>query len=391
MSDETHALLSPSGAERWMSCPGSVVLQAGLPDQESEFAAEGTFAHAVAAHCLINKLNATGIESINHNGKDMPVSSEMAGYVQEYVDYVLEHGAGQDMMFEQRVGIGEFTGEKGAKGTADAVIMASNGGYMHVIDLKYGLGVRVNAFENKQLQMYALGALNQFEMFGDFKRVKLHVHQPRLEHVDEWETDIVALGAFAAEVKAAAERVREAQKSNSLEGFLNPSKTACKFCKAKATCPALAAVVVQATGADFDDMTQSTLIDPVDLGAAMDKADMIEIWLKGVRARVEADLLSGKPVNGYKLVEGKKGNRSYIDDAAVEAELKKMRLTKEEMYSLKLKSPAQIEKQLKNNPKLWERIKAHITQKEGKPSAAKSSDPRTTYSPNPSADFGEVE
>jgi hypothetical protein len=220
--------------------------------------------------------------------------------------------------------------------------------------------------------------------------VKLHIHQPRLEHEDEWETDIVTLDAFAAEVKKAADRVREAQKSNSLEGFLVPGKKQCKFCKAKATCPALASTVAQATGADFDDLTQSELIDPVDLGAAMEKTDLIEIWIKGVRAKVEADLLAGRKVNGFKLVEGKKGNRQYDDEAAVEAECKSMRLTQDEMYSFKLKSPAQLEKQLKAAPKKWERITKHIKQKEGKPSVAKANDPRPTYNSNPSADFDDL-
>lgn len=385
-----HALLSPSGAERWMTCPASVVLEATMPDEESEFAAEGTFAHAVASHCLTNKLNATDIESITFKDKVTPVAREMAEHVQEYLDYVWARGAGQHLLIEQRVDIEWVTGEKDAKGTADTIIIADNGEYMHLVDLKYGMGVKVYAQENKQLQLYALGALNQFDMFGDFKKVKLHIHQPRLEHEDEWETDIVALGAFANEVKQAAARVREAQKSNSLEGFYMPSKKACKFCKARAICPALASTVAQATGADFDDLTQKALIEPIDLGAAMDKTDLIEMWIKGVRAKVEAELLAGRKVNGFKLVEGKKGNRQYDDEAVVEAECKAMRLTQDEMYSFKLKSPAQMEKQLKNNPKKWARIQEHIKQKEGKPSVAKSNDPRPPYNSNPSSDFETV-
>jgi hypothetical protein len=390
MAEEEHALLSPSGAHRWMVCPGSVVLEQGEPDEESEFAAEGTLAHALAAHCLTNKVDAKNVETLKHRDKDVAISREMADYVQDYIDYILARGAGQDMMIEQRVEIDWITGEKDAKGTADAVILSDNGEYMHVIDLKYGRGVKVYAEENPQLQMYAAGALNQFSAFGDYKRIKIHVHQPRLDHADEWETDIRDLGQFVADAKKAADRVREAQKSNSLEGFLVPGDKQCKFCKAKATCPALASTVAQITGADFDDLTQEALIDPPDLGAAMAKTALVEMWIKGVRSKVESELLAGRKVNGYKLVEGKKGNRQWVDDAEVEKEMKAMRMTQEEMYSFNLLSPAKIEKKLKDNPKRWDRIAKHITQKKGEPSVAPVSDDRPTYDPKPAEDFGDV-
>ena len=356
----------------------------------SDFALEGSVAHALAAHCLINKIKARDVEEIEYAKKKHPVSREMADYVQDYIDYVLARGAGQHMMFEQRVDISWATGEKDAKGTADAIIMADNGTYFHLIDLKYGMGVKVYAQDNEQLQLYALGALSQFDMFGDFRKVKLHINQPRLEHEDEWETDLIALGKFAADVKVAAERVREAQKSNSLEGFLVPGTKQCKFCKAKATCPALASIVAQATGADFDDLTQTALVDPIDLGTAMDKTDLIEMWIKGVRKKVEIELFANRPVKGWKLVEGKKGNRCYTDETAVEKECKAMRLTQDEMYKSSLKTPAQMEKQLQDSPKKWERIKQFITQKAGKVSVAKISDPRPEYRVDPSADFVDV-
>lgn len=391
MADEEHALLSPSGASRWMVCAGSVVLSAGLPDVESEFAAEGTFAHAVAAHCLLNKLDAKNVLVVEYKGKQKPVSMEMVEYVQDYLDYVWERAAGQNLLVEQRLEIDWLTGEKGAKGTADAVILSDNGEYADICDLKYGMGVKVDAEENEQLQIYALAALEQFEMLGDFKKVKLHIHQPRLEHYDEWEVSVPDLREFEVKVRKAVKRVREAQKSNSLDGYLNPGAKQCRFCKARATCPALASQIAEATGADFNDVSQTELIDPIDLGAAMDKADLVEVWMKGVRARVEAELLNGQKVKGWKLVEGKKGNRDWSDDATAEAEMKAMRLTQEKMYSFKLLSPTKMEKVLKENPKSWSRITKLISRKAGKPSVAKSTDPRPVYDSKPSEDFGTVE
>lgn len=375
-----------------MNCPGSVVLEAGQPDGESDSSREGSIAHALAAHCLLNKLNAVDVAEVKYEDKIVPVTAEMQGYVQEYLDYVWARAAGLDLMVEQRVELEPFTGEKGAQGTADAIVLADTGEYLDLIDLKYGANPKnkVLAENNEQLQMYALGAIRQFEMFGEFKKVRLHIHQPRLDHEDMWETDSAALVAFAAGVAKAVERIREAQKSNSLEGFLHPGTKTCTWCRAKAVCPALASQVAQATGADFNDVTQTALIDPPDIGAAMDKAELIEIWLKGVRAKAEGDLLNGQPVRGYKLVEGKKGNRDWTDDAAAEKEMKAMRLTQEKMYSFKLLTPTKIEKVLKNNPKLWARLDILIDRKPGKPSVAHANDPRPVYDPKPAADFSDA-
>lgn len=412
---EYHALLSPSGAHRWMRCPGSIALSQGLPDEETEYAAEGTFAHAVAAHCLTHKLDARQVDKILHRGKDTPVSREMQDYVQEYLDYVYAHGAGQTIMHEQAVEIGWLTGEtktglfglfdktekevteeegeprEYATGTADAVIMSDNGEYMHVIDFKYGAGYEVDAEDNEQLQLYAIGALYQFSMFGDFRRVTVHIHQPRREHFDRWDTDIVALGAFAAKVKDAAELVHKALKSNSLEGYLNPGKKQCKFCPAKAICPALANLVAEETGADFEDVTQMVLVEAPDPHKALLKVDMLEMYAKAVRARVEQDLLAGRPSKFWKLVEGRKGKRNWTDEAEVEALCKSMRMTQDEMYKSSLKSVAQMEKLYKANAKRWSRLSTLIgDQKSGQPSVAPIADPRTTYVSNPSGDFVDV-
>ena len=99
-----------------------------------------------------------------------------------------------------------------------------------------------------------------------------------------------------------------------MEGFYSPGESQCRFCKAAYKCPAYAALVVETTGVDFNDLSQTQLIEPINLGNAMNKIEMVEIWCRHVRAKVEADLLSGRPVKGWKLVQGKLGNRKWSNE-----------------------------------------------------------------------------
>lgn len=384
-----HAQLSPSSASRWMKCPGSVVLSRDLPDSSSEFADEGTDAHELAALCLANGLPPTAYEGrILEKGN--VVGSDMIQAVGEYVDYVrgVLEGTQGDLLVEQRLPIGSITNEADAHGTADAVILA--GEELIVIDLKYGRGVPVDAEGNPQLQIYGLAALREFELLGDFRSVRMVIHQPRLNSVSEWVQTVEALEAFGVEVSqraAAVDRARNSERAspwNSL--FLAPGAQQCKFCKAKAECPALAAKVREEIGADFDDLEGiKTVTEAVPkmgadfLGQALGAADLIESWLKAVRAEVETRLLAGQLVPGFKLVQGKKGNRAWTSKDEAEAALKAMRIKHDQMYDYSVISPASAEKLVKAEvigPRQWPKLQALITQSEGKPSVAPESDKR---------------
>ena len=170
---------------------------------------------------------------------------------------------------------------------------------------------------------------------------------------------------------------------------LNPSEDACRFCKAKATCPALLANVQDAVGADFENLDDITT-DEVKLSAdamgenalsiAMAAVGLVEDWCKAVRAKVESDLLAGKRVNGWKLVQGRKGHRRWGDEAAVEKALRKY-LGAAGAFDKSLISPATAEKKMKANKGGWERVQALIVQKDGPPSVAPESDKRPAWSP----------
>lgn len=407
----THAQLSPSSAVRWMACPGSVALCAlgNLPDTSSAYADEGTDAHELASWVLDDL--SPDAKASDYLGRMMPkgtvVDADMANFVQQYVDYVrsVVESTGGSLLVEQRLPISDITGEDGAHGTADTVILAP--GELIVVDLKYGRGVVVEAEDNPQLQIYALAALAEFSLAHDFTQVRMVIHQPRAGGVSEWVQTVDEMEAFKAEVQAAAADCAYVLKTHDnseawASKYLRPAEKACRWCKAKANCPALRSEVATTVGAtaqgplspaEFDDLTADapTEHDPAEwLAACLKKVDLIEDWCKSVRAETERRLLSGLPVPGFKLVQGKRGNRAWTSAEEAEKLMKEtFRLKTEQMYDLKLISPTTAEKLQKAGeigPRQWAKVTSLITQPEGKPSVAPESDKRPALVMSATAD-----
>ncbi|MGE8659100.1 MAG: DUF2800 domain-containing protein [Achromobacter sp.] len=402
MTEPAHATLSPSGAERWSTCPASVQLEAGYPDSSSDYADEGTAAHAVAEMALREGKYATAYKGRRipvRAGKTVEVTADMATEVQKYIDYVRDVAAGHELLLEQRLDISRWVPE--AFGTSDAVILREDG-ELHVCDLKFGRGVKVDAEENKQMILYALGALDQFAVLMDFGRVRMTIHQPRLNHVSEWAITVDELRERGARLKEAADRayLYVGSETPPVPSDFGPSEKACRFCKAKATCPALAQRVQDEIGSDFENlnawagsdeqkaMTLKALSPstPEALGKAMQAIDLIEIWCKGVRGEVERRLLLGEPIEGWKLVKGRAGPRKWTSEQEAEDLLKSMRLKADEMYDKTVISPTMAEKLLKDTPRRWAKAQALITKSEGSPSVAPASDKRPALVIQPAAD-----
>lgn len=395
MTEAAHATLSPSGAERWSTCPASVQLEADYPDSSSAYADEGTAAHAVAEMALREGKDAMAYKGRRIDmraGKTVEVTADMATEVQKYVDYVRQVSEGHELLLEQRLDISRWVPE--AFGTSDAVILRTDD-ELHVCDLKFGRGVKVDADENKQMILYALGALDQFAVLMDFERVRMTIHQPRLNHVSEWAITVDELRERGAKLKEAAERayLYVGSETPPAPSDYGPSEKACRFCKAHAACPAKAAEVVvtvsrnvKATPDDFEVITPQADMAAPDLGVLMGRVDEVEAWCKAVRAETERRLLLGEPVDGWKLVQGRAGARKWSSETEAEELLKGMRLKTDEMYDKKLISPTSAEKLLKDTPRRWAKAQALITKSDGSPSVAPASDKRPALVIQPTAD-----
>lgn len=405
-------VLRPSGGPKWMTCAASPLLERDEPDSSSEYADEGTAAHYLAATCLAKGVDTEAYifhSIVVEEGKDerfvaptepLPnrtkktsvwlVDDEMASHIQAYINYCRQYADCADaMLVEQRIDFSEAVGLPGSKGTADCVII--DGETLHVIDLKYGQGVPVHAEHNEQLLIYALGAVAEHGMLQDFKRVMLHIYQPRIDNISTWECSMTELDAFAAKAKAQVQKISDIWETGVVgPADFAPSEKACKWCKAK-PCAAMDAAVASAIEDEFTDL------DAVDLKQAAaevahasndrlarskSKVPLVQMWVKAVDARTYSELQAGHEVPGYKLVEGGKGNRAWLDEAQVEGMLKTMRLQPEEMYDFKLISPTTAEKLATQGekpvigPRQWKKLQAAIVRANREPKVVPISDKR---------------
>lgn len=421
-----HATLSASKASAWMNCYGVIAMTQGAPNTSSKFADEGTAAHALAERCLTSGQNPAGFigERIDGGMRTFEITDDMAGHVQTYLDHIEGLAADGELHIECQVDYTRPLGLVGktvphitpdgevvedqlsAFGTSDAIIV--RGSELIVVDLKYGMGVKVDAQDNEQLLLYAVGAYEEHSLVGEFDTVRTVIVQPRLNHISEAVYTIDELKEFTLQASMAADHVianlKRKHKADDARMELSPGEKQCRWCAAKATCPALLenvkmAVASAASPDDFEDVSGKPLAmqlaakQPLaaDLGIdalsqAMKAVDLVEMWCKGVRAETERRLLEGQAVDGFKIVEGKMGNRVWANAAEAEEAMKAMRLKIDEMYDRKVISPTSAEKLLKSTPRKWAKLADLITRSAGAKHVAPASDPRPALNITPVAD-----
>jgi len=318
-----------------MLCPGKPVMEAGKPDTSNAYSREGTAAHQLLEWCLTETKQASAYlgRVIEVEGDKIAVDDDMVEHIQWSLDTIYDYAASNLVMAETRVNYAESIGVEADAGWGTADVIIPRDDELIVMDLKYGRGVEVIAERNPQMMLYGLGALAQCDgIMGDFKRVRLVVLQPRTSRTpSEWDCSVEELRQWAATEAWAAVEQREAARTAGgrveFAQYLTPGEKQCRFCKAKATCSALRDEVVSvwssrpgvmapATPDEFLDAVGCEPVpatDPAWLAACLSKVDLIEDWTKAIRAEAERRLLAGEPVPGFKVVQGKKGNRKWAD------------------------------------------------------------------------------
>lgn len=344
-----HARLSPSSAHRWMLCPGAPRLEEQAPpDEGSEYAAEGTAAHALAEMCL--RTDSWPCDHLGEEVEGFEVTKDMADAVTVYVRYV--RGLPGACYIEELVSLEDLGLAEDIFGTVDFGSWEPEGRTLYVVDYKHGAGVVVDVADNPQTLCYILGLVLKLRVRPE--RIVAAIVQPRAYRdnaIDEVEYTWDDLLAFKDELVWAVQAVQEP------DAAVGPVGDHCKWCRAKAFCPAQqsnALTVAQDTFAaempdDTTDIAPEALTTE-QLALVLERAPQVEDWLKAVREYARTLLEAGEEVPGWKLV-AKRASRRWADEAEAEAWFRQ-RYPVKDVYTQKLLSPAQAEKLLKDRPRL---------------------------------------
>ena len=376
MPPEKHAKLSASSAHRWMNCNPSANLEREFADKTSEAAAEGSAAHALCEHKLRKALKMRSVRPVSKYDSD-----EMEMYTDSYVEFVLEqievakqHCTDPFVLIEQRLDFSCYVPD--GFGTGDCLIVADK--LLHIIDFKYGLGVLVDAAENPQMMLYALGALQLFDALYDIDTISMSIFQPRRENVSTWTITV-------AELKEWAEKILrpKAELAFKGEGEFNPGPW-CTFCKAAVKCRARAEEKLALAQYEF---TKPPLLTDEEIEDILSRLDDLTKWANEIAAYAQdAAINHGKQWNGFKLVEGR-SIRKYSDESAVVAAATAAGYR--DIFKKSLIPITEMEK-LMGKKTFSEVLGGLVIKPQGKPTLVPASDKRPAIHTGANLDFTEI-
>lgn len=380
-----HALLSPSSSKRWLNCPPSARLAESVENKSSVYADEGTLAHEIAQNALElwdRDLYYPEIDELpvpDDLAKSPYFSEDMVRHVGSYVDFVVNefHAMHKEETGGNVIGYWEATFDLSkyipeSFGSSDATLLSPT--ILHVIDLKYGAGVKVSAQSNTQLMIYALGMLNTIPeaQRGDIKEVRMSIVQPRLDHYD-------TLTMSANDLLVWGEKVLKPKAKVAWEGG-GEQKIGdhCQFCPLKAQCRAQ----YDAITSDFDEECEPLLMTDEEIVEMIGKIDRYRSWINSFDQFVYQEAMNGKKWTGYKLVEGR-SSRKITDPDKVRNELLDEYL-EDEIMNISLKGITDLEKLL-GKKVFAARFGKYLKSQPGAPKLVPESHPGTEY--NSLSDF----
>lgn len=369
MPPEVHSVLGASAADRWMNCTPSAQLTAGMEDETTTFAAEGTAAHAL---CEWKVRKALKMRAGRRPTSDY-WTDEMEEFTDDYRDFIMDL-VGQAKLtckdpvtlIEQHLDFSCYVPD--GFGTGDFLLVADK--ELNVVDFKYGRGVAVYADHNPQMMLYALGALNLFDCLYDIEQVTMTIFQPRLSSISTWTISAEELYKWAEEVlKPKAELAAKGEGE-----FISGSW--CRFCKARNTCRARAESFLELAKMEFQ---PPALLSDEEVAEVMEKADELSKWASDVMAYAQAEAIeNGKHWNGYKLVEGR-STRRFTDEKKVEEAAKGAGYT--DIYNKSLITLTAFEK-LMGKDTFKEVLGSYVTKPAGKLTLVPVSDKRPEVTVN---------
>lgn len=367
-AERDHALLSASSAHRWLACPPSAIANEAYPNQDTEFTREGTLAHEVA-EWIASGLVQDREKRVGLIADREGVTREMIECAQGYRDYIEELKKSEEalVLLEQKVDYSPWAPE--GFGTCDCILIQDD--VLTIIDYKYGQGVAVSAVDNPQMKLYALGAFNDFGIALDVTKVEMHIYQPRINNVSVDSLTVDELMEWAEKtVKPIA------QKAHKGKGTYNPGEH-CRFCQHGGKCRALTKLCTEYV--DTHGLRVSVpVLAPHEVAEVLKMEPLISLWLKKVKDQALTSLMNGEEVPGYKLVEGKLGNRKWSDELKVAEALKAAGYSLEDITETKLLSPAGMDKAV-GKKKVAELLEGLIDRAPGAPTIAPESDKRPVY------------